>query len=98
LGPQLAAHLFDTTNVILSGIGIVAIAASALVAQLLTGRTAPWIAAGTGSIALAAGMVMIVVAAATDSSAAYLAGSVVGGAALGDRIERFNRRRGLAVA
>jgi predicted MFS family arabinose efflux permease len=83
LGPQLAGHLFDTTNVIVSGIGIVALAAAAVIAQLLTARTAPWIAASTGSIALAAGMIMIVVAAATDSSAAYLTGSIVGGAGFG---------------
>jgi MFS family permease len=83
LGPQLAAHLFSTTNVIVSGIGIVALAAAAVIAQRLTGRTAPWIAASTGSIALAAGMIMIVVAAATDSSATYLAGSILGGAGFG---------------
>ena len=43
----------------------------------------PWIAASAGSVALAAGMVMIVAAAATDSSALYLAGSIVGGAGFG---------------
>jgi MFS family permease len=83
LGPQLALHLFRSTNVILSGVGIVALAGSATLAQLLTARTAPWVAASTGSIALAAGMVMIVLAAATDSSVAYLAGSIVGGAGFG---------------
>jgi MFS family permease len=83
LGPQLALHLFHSTNVIVSGIGIVALAGSATLAQLLTARTAPWIAASTGSIALAAGMVMIVLASATNSSVAYLAGSIVGGAGFG---------------
>jgi MFS family permease len=83
LGPQLAAHLLDTSNVILSGIGIVALAAAATVAQVATGRTAPWIAASAGSIALAAGTMMIVVAAATDSSTLYLAGSILGGAGFG---------------
>jgi MFS family permease len=83
LGPQLAAQLFNTTNVIVSGIGVVALAAAAVIAQLLTGRTAPWIAASIGSIALAAGMIMIVVAAATDSSATYLTGSILGGAGFG---------------
>src|SRR4051812_39112529 len=67
LGPQLAAHLLDTTNAIASGIGIVALAAAATIAQLATARTAPWIAASAGSIALAIGMIMIVLAAATDS-------------------------------
>jgi dihydroxy-acid dehydratase len=39
LGPQLAGQLFNTTNVIVSGIGVVALAAAAAIAQLLTGRT-----------------------------------------------------------
>src|SRR6188472_860202 len=83
LGPQLAAHLFNSSNVIVSGSGIVALAGAAVVAQLLTGRSAPWIGAGIGSIALAAGMVLIVFAAARNSSAAYLAGSILGGAGFG---------------
>jgi MFS family permease len=83
LGPGLALQLFHSTNVIVSGIGIVALASSATGAQLLTARTAPWVAASTGSIALAAGMVMIVLASASDSSVAYLAGSIVGGAGFG---------------
>src|SRR5262249_20441150 len=66
-----------------SGSGIVALAGAAVVAQLLTARSAPWIGAGIGSIALAAGMVLIVVAAARDSSAAYLAGSILAGAGFG---------------
>jgi MFS family permease len=83
LGPQLAANLFGSANVILSGIGIVVLAGSAVIAQLLTGRTAPWIGTAAGSIALAAGMVLIVIAAATNSSASYLAGSILGGAGFG---------------
>src|SRR5437899_464803 len=83
LGPQLAAHLFNSSNVIVSGSGIVALAGAAVVAQLLTARTAPWIGASVGSIALAPGMVLIVFAAARDSSAAYLAGSILGGAGFG---------------
>ncbi len=83
LGPQLALHLFHSTNVIVSGVGIVALAGSATLAQVLTARTAPWVAASTGSIALAAGMVLIVLASATDSSTVYLAGSIVGGAGFG---------------
>ena len=43
LGPQLAAHLFNSSNAIVSGSGIVALAGAAVVAQLLTGRSAPWI-------------------------------------------------------
>jgi MFS family permease len=83
LGPQLSADLFHSTNVITSGIGIVALAGSAALAQLLLGRSAPWIGAGAGSIALAAGMILIVIAAATNSSTTYLAGSVLGGIGFG---------------
>ena len=83
LGPQLADQLFQSSNVIVSGIGIVALAAAAVVAQILTGRTAPWIATSAGSIALAAGMVLIVVASAIGSGTLYLAGSVLGGAGFG---------------
>ena len=83
LGPQLAANLFDTTNAIAAGSGIVLLAAAAAGAQLLTSRIPPWIAAATGSIALAAGMALIVAAAATSSGLVYLAGSLLGGAGFG---------------
>ncbi len=83
LGPELSAQLFSTGNVIVSGVGIVALAGAAALAQVALGRTAPWIGASAGSVALAAGMVLIVVAAARDSSTAYLAGSILGGAGFG---------------
>jgi predicted MFS family arabinose efflux permease len=83
LGPGLSLHLFETTNVIVAGVGIVALGGSAAISQLLLGRTAPWIGASTGSIALAAGMVLIVVAASTSSSAILLLGSILGGAGFG---------------
>jgi hypothetical protein len=83
LGPELAAVLFRTSNALVSGSGIVALAATALIAQLLTARIAPWIATSIGSIALAAGMVLIVLAAEADSSTLYLAGSILGGAGFG---------------
>src|SRR5262249_61705869 len=83
LGPDLAANLFRASNVLGSGSGIVALAGAAVLAQLLTARTGPWIGAGVGSIALAAGVVLIVFAAARDSSAAYLAGSILAGAGFG---------------
>jgi MFS family permease len=83
LGPELSADLFNSTNVITSGIGIVALAGSAALAQLLLGRTAPWIGASAGSIALAAGMILIVIAAAASSGATYLVGSVLSGIGFG---------------
>jgi MFS family permease len=83
LGPELALQLFHSTDVIVSGTGIVALAVSATLAQLVTARTAPWIATSAGSVALAAGMASIVLAAATGSSTIYLVGSIVGGAGFG---------------
>ncbi|MDX6411016.1 MAG: hypothetical protein QOE91_532 [Gaiellaceae bacterium] len=83
LGPGLSAHLFSTSNVIVSGIGIVALGVSAALSQLLLGRTAPWIGASAGSVALAAGMILVVVAAASDSGATFLAGSILGGVGFG---------------
>jgi hypothetical protein len=41
LGPQLAARLFDTTNVIVSGSGIVALAGIALIVAFEAWRTRP---------------------------------------------------------
>src|SRR5919204_5882083 len=52
LGPQLAGHLFDSTNAVVEGAGVVALAAAAVVAQFVTARTAPWIATSAGSLAL----------------------------------------------
>jgi predicted MFS family arabinose efflux permease len=83
LGPQLGAELFGSTNTIVAAIGIVALAGSAAVSQLLLGRTPPWIGASAGSVALAAGTVLIVIAAAEGSSTTYLAGSIVAGIGFG---------------
>jgi predicted MFS family arabinose efflux permease len=59
------------------------LAGSAAAAQLTFGRTAPWAGAAGGSIALSAGMILLVVATATDSTLIYLAGAVIGGAGFG---------------
>jgi MFS family permease len=83
LGPQLGAHLFHTSNHVVAGLGVVALAAAAVAAQLVTGRGAPWIAASGGSIALATGIALIVVAAAIGSSALYVVGSLVAGVGFG---------------
>lgn len=83
LGPQLAGSLFHSTDHLVAGISVFALAGSAAVAQLAFARTAPWLGAATGSVALATGMVTIVAATSTDSSALFLAGAVVGGAGFG---------------
>ena len=83
LGPELGARLFQTTNVVVAGIGIVVLTGSAAASQLLFGRTAPWLGASAGSVALAAGTALIVTSAAVGSSTLYLAGSVIGGLGFG---------------
>jgi MFS family permease len=97
LGPQLSAHLFDTGNAIVSASGIVALAGAATLAQLAAGRTPPWAVTSAGSVGLAAGMVLIVLAAASDSSTAFLAGSVVGGAGFGSAFLGGLRALGAAI-
>jgi predicted MFS family arabinose efflux permease len=83
LGPQLSADLFHTTNHLVAGVGVFALAGSAAVAQMVLGRTAPWAGAAGGSLALSAGMLLLVVATAADSSLVYLAGTLIGGAGFG---------------
>jgi predicted MFS family arabinose efflux permease len=83
LGPQLSAHLFHTTDHLVTGVGVFALTGSAAVAQLAFGRSAPWAAAAGGSLALAVGMILLVIAAAADSSLVYLAGAIIGGGGFG---------------
>jgi predicted MFS family arabinose efflux permease len=83
LGPQLSATLFHTSDHLVAGLSIFALAGSAAAAQVGFGRSAPWAGATGGSIALATGLLLIVLAVAADSSAVYLAGAIVGGAGFG---------------
>lgn len=83
LGPELAGHLLSTQNVVLTGIGVVALAGAAAVSQLTFGRGAPWLGASLGSVALATGTLVIVAATAADSGSLYLVGSVLAGLGFG---------------
>jgi MFS family permease len=83
LGPQLSATLFHSTNHLVAGIGVFVLAGSASVAQIAFGRSVPWAGAAGGSLALALGMVLIVLASNADSGALFLVGAVVGGAGFG---------------
>lgn len=83
LGPALGATLLDARSVVLSSMGIVLLATSAAVAQLLLSRTPAWRGAFIGSVGLAAGVAIIVLAAAVDSGTLYLVGSAVGGLGFG---------------
>jgi MFS family permease len=96
LGPSLAATLFHTGNHVVEGLAVFALGGSAAAAQLAFGRSAPWVGAALGSLALAAGIAMIVVAAGTDSAALYWTGSVIGGAGFG--VDFLSGLRALSAA
>ena len=83
LGPQFSSSLFHSSDHLVAGIGVFVLAGSAAIAQLAFGRTAPWMGAVGGSIALSVGMLMIVGSVAADSAALYVAGALVGGAGFG---------------
>jgi MFS family permease len=83
LGPELAGRLFDTSNHLVTGISLFLLAGVGAIAQLAYGRRAAWLGAAGGSLALAAGVALIVLAAAENSAPALIVGSVVGGAGFG---------------
>ncbi len=83
LGPQLSARLFDTDDHLVAGLSVFALAGAGALAQLAAGRTAPWAGATGGSIGLATGLLLIVLAAATDTTAPFVAGALIGGAGFG---------------
>jgi predicted MFS family arabinose efflux permease len=83
LGPSLSAAVFHSTDHFVTGIGIFLLAGTGAVAQMLFGRAAPWLCASLGSVALSAGMVLIVLAASSESGVLYLLGAVIGGGGFG---------------
>ncbi|MBV8257000.1 MAG: MFS transporter, partial [Actinobacteria bacterium] len=83
LGPELGAQLFHSNDAVVAGTGVVTLTAAAAVAQILTGRTAPWLATSLGSLALSVGILLIALAAATGSGTTYLLGSIVAGVGFG---------------
>jgi len=97
LGPELASELFHSTNEVVSASGIALLAGAAVGGQLLTARAPTWLAAVSGSLALAAGVGIIVAAAALGSGTAYLVGSLVGGAGFGAAFLGGLRALGAAI-
>jgi MFS family permease len=83
LGPALSAQLLGTTNHIVTGLAVFSLAASGALAQLAFGRSAPWAGTSGGSLALAIGMIAIVIAASTETTALFWLGAIVGGAGFG---------------
>jgi MFS family permease len=96
LGPTLSASLFHTQDHEVAGLAVFALAGTAAAAQLVFGRAAPWLGATAGSLALAAGVMMIVAAAATGSGGLYWAGAIIGGAGFG--VDFLSGLRSLSAA
>jgi MFS family permease len=96
LGPQLSAVVFHTDNHIVTGLSVVLLAGTGAVAQVVFGRTAPWLGTAAGSVALAGGLLLIVLAAAETSGALLIAGVIVGGAGFG--VAFLGSLRALSVA
>lgn len=83
LGPTLAAALFHTTDYLVAGFSVFVLAATGSLTQLLFGRTAPWIGAAAGSIALGIGTAIVVLAVRIDSGMFYFIGAIVSGGGFG---------------
>ena len=83
LGPELASIVYKSDAHLTTSLGIFLLAGAGAISQLLFGRLAPWRAAALGSLALAAGMGMIVAAAAADSAVLFTLGAIVTGAGFG---------------
>jgi hypothetical protein len=83
LGPQLSAVVFDSDNHIVTAVSVVLLAGTAAVAQVVFGRSAPWLGTAAGSVALATGLLLIVLASAETSGALLIAGAIIGGAGFG---------------
>lgn len=84
LGPQLTATLFHSTDDLVAALGAFVLSGTGALAQLLLGnRMAPWRGAAYGSVALAAGVLVIVASASAESGALLLVGAVLGGAGFG---------------
>jgi MFS family permease len=83
LGPSLAGTLFHSTDHLVGGVGVFTLAGAAAVSQLAFRRSAPWAGAAAGSLALAAGLLGIVLAAATGSGAVYVVASLIAGGGFG---------------
>lgn len=83
LGPELTSTLLHNNNVLLSALPIIILAAVGSLSQVLFGHVAAWKAASRGSVALAVGVLLIVAAAAADSSPLLFAGSAAAGLGFG---------------
>jgi hypothetical protein len=96
LGPQLSAGVFGSTNHIVTALSVVLLAGTAAVAQFVFAKSAPWLGTAAGSLALATGLLLIVLAAVEESGALLIVGAIVGGAGFG--VAFLGSLRALSVA
>ncbi len=83
LGPELSAEVFGTSNHLVTTISLFLLAGVGSLAQLAYGDRAAWAGVMVGSVALAAGVGLIALAAAEHAPVPLLVGSAVGGAGFG---------------
>jgi MFS family permease len=83
LGPQLSARVFASDNHIVTDLTLFLIAGIGALAQLAYGRRPAWAGVTGGGLALALGVALIALAAASDAAAPLLVGSTVAGAGFG---------------
>jgi hypothetical protein len=83
LGPELAATLFHSSDHLVGSLSVVTLAGPAAISQLAFRNSAPWVAVAAGSIALAIGLLGIVLAGALDSGAVYMLANIVASAGFG---------------
>ncbi len=83
LGPDLAASLLHSGSVLASGAVVASLSGAAAVAMLLFGRADPWLSASRGSLVLAAGMGLMIAAAASGSGALFIVATLVAGPGFG---------------
>jgi MFS family permease len=83
LGPELLGTLFHTTDHLVGGLGVFALAAAAAVAQVVFRASTPSGGAAGGSVALATGLLGIVLATATRSGPLYVVSTLLAGAGFG---------------
>jgi MFS family permease len=83
LGPELSGRVFGTGNHLVTGLSLFLLAGVGSVSQLAYGRRDAWRGATAGSVALALGVALVVLAAARESAVALIIGSIVGGAGFG---------------
>ncbi len=83
LGPALVHSLTGSSNVILGGLSLFVLAASAVVAIIVLRRASARTVMLSGIVALIAGVAVTVIAVSQGSAAAFFAGSAIAGAGFG---------------